>query len=118
MSRLILMRVAGVHGWEGSYNGRYTYSVSGSRRSYRDYGMGHVLAPPVSAKVALAMSGSCYRCVCCHAPAVDEYHWWEDDYSDGQEIVWHLCEGCCEFAISVVECVANIEEELAAWIRK
>jgi hypothetical protein len=58
----------------------------------------------------------CYPCVCCHKPAEDEYHWLHEDKHGRHEIVWYLCEDCCEFAIEVTECVANLEEELASWI--
>ncbi len=59
------------------------------------------------------MPGLSYPCVCCHAPAEDEYHWWHE----GQEIVWRLCGECCEFAVDVVEIVSNLETEVEAWIR-
>lgn len=59
------------------------------------------------------MSELSYPCVCCHRPyAEDEYHWWLDD---GQEIVWKLCEGCCEFAVDVVESISNLEWEVERW---
>ena len=61
------------------------------------------------------MSGLSYPCVCCHSPnAEDEYHWFEPG---GQEIVWKLCDRCCEFAVSMVELFSNIETEMVAWQR-
>ena len=59
------------------------------------------------------MSGLSYPCVCCHTAAVDEYHWWWE----GQEIVWKLCEGCCDFAVDMVELFSNLETEMEAWQR-
>lgn len=53
-------------------------------------------------------------CHSCNLPADDEYHF---ENENGEEEVWWLCEGCCEFAIGIVEIVANIEEELSAWIK-
>lgn len=56
-----------------------------------------------------------YPCVCCHKGwAVDEYHWFLDC---GTEIVWKLCEECCEFAVEMVECISNLEDELERWMR-
>lgn len=63
------------------------------------------------------MSGSCYPCICCHKPSVDEYHWYTEDDDGRQKIIWHLCDECCEFAIEVSEVMANIEEEIEAWIK-
>ena len=61
------------------------------------------------------MPGLSFPCVCCHSPnAEDEYHWWLDD---GQEIVWKLCDRCCEFAVEMVECISNLEDELERWIK-
>ena len=59
------------------------------------------------------MSGSCYPCVCCHAPADDEYHFYEyvPVMKKEVEVAWHLCEKCCEFAISVVESVGELDNE-------
>lgn len=51
------------------------------------------------------------RCVSCGRLAVDEYHWWEDD---GEEIVWNLCASHCDFAMDVVESVAEID----GWIER
>lgn len=56
-----------------------------------------------------------YKCMCCHRhPAEDEYHWWSGE----KEVVWKLCGGCCEFAIEVVECISNLdnEEEREKWL--
>lgn len=64
------------------------------------------------------MSESCFPCVSCRTAATDEYHWWHEDEDGSHEIVWHLCDRCCEFAISVVESVSNLEEELATWMRQ
>lgn len=55
-----------------------------------------------------------FACVCCRKRADDEYHWWTDD---GQEIVWNLCEDCCEFAHDIVEFVSEIDnpQERETW---
>ncbi len=69
----------------------------------------------------LGMPELSYPCVACHKPAADEYQWYTDDgeYGDGagQAITWHLCEECCDFAIDVVECISELdnEEERALW---
>lgn len=60
------------------------------------------------------MSQLRYRCVCCHTVATEEYHWYHDS---GQEIVWRLCGECCDFAVEMVELLANIEEEMEIWVR-
>ena len=51
-----------------------------------------------------------FRCVGCkgRTKATDEYHWFMDD---GQEIVWHLCDKCCEFAVDVVESISQLDNE-------
>ena len=58
-------------------------------------------------------------CVCCQAPADDEYHYWETITAYGEtadvEVVWLLCEECCEFAVDVVESITYIEEEVERW---
>lgn len=64
------------------------------------------------------MSGLCHQCVCCSKPATDEYHYYEELDFSIVEVVWELCEECCEFAVDVVECVSNLEEELRAWISR
>ena len=48
----------------------------------------------------------------CNRPAEDEYHFSQYVPALGREIecVWMLCEECCEFAVSVVECISNLEE--------
>lgn len=59
------------------------------------------------------MPGLSYPCVCCHKRgAEDEYHWFLDC---GTEIVWKLCEVCCEFACEMVELFSHIEQEMVAW---
>jgi hypothetical protein len=63
------------------------------------------------------MPGSCYPCIACRQPAVDEYHWYTDDEDGRQKIIWHLCDEHCDFAIDVVECISNLEEEVEAWIK-
>lgn len=58
-------------------------------------------------------------CLCCSRPAEDEYHWYETIRAYGEEktveVVWKLCEKCCEFAVDVVESVSNLEEEVERW---
>ena len=55
----------------------------------------------------------------CNSPADDEYHFYQHVPALGREfeVVWMLCEKCCEFAESVVECVSNLdnEEERERW---
>ena len=53
-------------------------------------------------------------CFACNAPAEDEYHWFESVPALGceYEVVWELCEKCCEFAVDVVELVSNLDDEV------
>ncbi len=52
------------------------------------------------------------KCIGCKTVAVEEYHWYDDNHI---EHIWQLCEDCCDFAISVVESVSNLEEEITRW---
>lgn len=54
------------------------------------------------------MSPLAFKCIACQLPAEDEYHWYTDD---GQEIVWRLCEGHCEFALEVSEFTLSYLDE-------
>lgn len=65
------------------------------------------------------MSESCFA-YNCNLPAEDEYHFYSYVPAlEGEfEVVWKLCEGHCEFAIDVVECISNLEEEVREWMRK
>ena len=53
----------------------------------------------------------------CNSPATDEYHFYQEVEALGREfeVVWMLCEKCCEFACDVVECISNLEWEVEAW---
>lgn len=56
-------------------------------------------------------------CTSCHAPASDEYHFYEyvPAMSREVEVTWDLCGRCCEFAIDVVESISNLEWEVERW---
>lgn len=49
----------------------------------------------------------------CPNPAADEYHFYEYVPALGSEyeVVWELCEECCEFVYSVVECISELDNE-------
>ena len=54
----------------------------------------------------------------CGNPGDDEYTYYEYVPALGREfpVTWKLCGECCEFAIEIVECVSNLEDELERWI--
>lgn len=56
----------------------------------------------------------------CNLPAEDEYHFYEYVPALGYEfeVVWMLCDKCCEFACDVVECISELdnEEERERWL--
>lgn len=54
----------------------------------------------------------------CNSPGDDEYTFMEEDDEQGFafQVTWKLCRECCEFAIEIVECVSNLEDELERWI--
>lgn len=60
------------------------------------------------------MPGSCFAC---SSPASDEYHFFEFVPALGREaeVVWDLCDRCCEFAVDVVESISNLEWEVERW---
>ena len=52
-------------------------------------------------------------CFSCHAPADDEYHFYQyvPRINKEVEVVWELCGECCEFAYSVVESISELDNE-------
>lgn len=50
----------------------------------------------------------------CAAPAVDEYHWYQEitgyEGPATVEVVWELCEDHCNFALEVVEFISSLDE--------
>lgn len=55
----------------------------------------------------------------CMRRAEDEYHFFEDLWGGQVEITWKLCEGHCDFAMDVVESVAEIDNpsERKGWVQ-
>lgn len=49
----------------------------------------------------------------CPNPAEDEYHFYEyvPAIGDEVEVIWELCEECCAFAVDVVECISELDNE-------
>ena len=60
----------------------------------------------------------CY-CYNCPNPGDDEYTYMEYVPALEREfpVTWKLCASHCEFAVEMVECISNLEDELERWIK-